>query len=268
MVNCMISKEEVKKQKKRFEEEFGKCEVEVKEDWFVLKAGKYERRIEYNEDGNVSYVRNYKDSKLHGKATRYYGNEKVEWECNYKDGVHHGKDCVYCVDGKIGCEGNYKDGLKDGKWRKYCYKNGNIEREECWKNEMLNGKQIFYNKDGSVKSMENYKDGERIDITSKADTKKMKVRFEEARFEKETGLRCESVFISDRNLLILKALDSICFDSQRFVKYTRQVGFHKNGNVSFVNNYRYGKRHGRWIFYDKDGKFESVEYWEYGRRIG
>ena len=97
-------------------------ELECKETfWFV--NGRIKRSIQStsstaegeckrrHEDGQKSYVTNYKDGNLvDGKKTEWYENGQIKTEANYKDGKLEGKSTAWLEDGQIKTEANYKDG--------------------------------------------------------------------------------------------------------------------------------------------------------------
>ena len=51
--------------------------------------------IGYYDNGEVMYIRNYKNGKLHGECVGYYDNGKVWYIYNYKHGKRHGEFIYY-----------------------------------------------------------------------------------------------------------------------------------------------------------------------------
>ena len=97
---------------KRFEEEFGKCEVERTDECLILKAGKFERRICFFEDGKRKYEWNLKDGRDEGKQFGWYENGNKKFELNFKNGKEEGKQFGFYKNGNKRYELNFKDGVR------------------------------------------------------------------------------------------------------------------------------------------------------------
>jgi antitoxin component YwqK of YwqJK toxin-antitoxin module len=143
------------------------------------------RAESFNDNWQKRGESNYKDGKLHGLSTYWYGNGQKQREKTYKDGktwsavvwkpngekcpvtnVVNGSGVVvdYHEDGQKESEGNYKDGKQHGLWT-WWHENGQKESERNYKDGWEDGLWIIYFRDGTGKSRETYKDGERVSST-------------------------------------------------------------------------------------------------------
>jgi antitoxin component YwqK of YwqJK toxin-antitoxin module len=67
--------------------------------------------IGYYDNGEVYYIKNYKNGERHGKCIWYHYNGEVRCIENYKNGKEHGECKVYHDNGEVECIENYKNGV-------------------------------------------------------------------------------------------------------------------------------------------------------------
>ena len=71
---------------------------------------------DYNEDGKLKSINNWKDDALDGTCTDYYSNGQIKLTYCMKKGVLHGWSKEFNDDGILRLEGNYVNGEQDGIW--------------------------------------------------------------------------------------------------------------------------------------------------------
>jgi uncharacterized protein len=123
-----------------------------------FKNGKLDGEVKEFENGKLSTVENYKDGKLHGLSTTFYGNGSKRCELNFTEGERNGTLTCYYADGTKSSEVVYNNGKLDGKYVIY-NEVGDITYTANYKNDLLEGNyQQFF--DGKVlKAEATYKNG-------------------------------------------------------------------------------------------------------------
>lgn len=135
-------------------------------DGFYYDQKKDSTWVNYNLDGLVLSVENYKNDKLNGKKIMYYLEGQIETEklnplsiTYYEDGIINGEYKEYFSTGKLKRVGLYIDGEQQGEWKEY-YPNGSISSSSKYKNGLLHGWSYSYNKQGEEIGKEMYQFGE------------------------------------------------------------------------------------------------------------
>ena len=152
---------------------------ESKQKVSVKKVGR-DKVTRWFEDGQIKYVKNYKDGKLNGKATKWFPNGQMFSISNYKKGEYDGKQIQWEANGDIRstyffyAKENFEvtywypngkkkrehkkiDGKFIGKVTEW-FENGKKQSETNYKDGKIDGKQTFWNENGQKKSETNYKD--------------------------------------------------------------------------------------------------------------
>ena len=111
------------------------------------------------DNGQIQYLAQIEDGKLHGPATFWHDNGQKNSEFNFKDGKLHGFQIGWYENGQRQSEGNYEDGkiMSVVVWKP----NG----EKCPVTNVKdgNGVWVWYNKDGTEARRSTFKDGERVE---------------------------------------------------------------------------------------------------------
>lgn len=256
-------------------------------------------------NGKFKEIIRLKNELKHGKQEVFNSNGILLSEINYKQGLLCGAYNIYSNDGSIiekksfGCnpsknkswlegkyleysgknlitKGAYKDSLKEGKWQQY-HNNGVIKSEQNYKQGQAVGEQKFYNNKGSLQYKNNL-----IEITEKG--KKTTVKHGKFVAYHQTGqVSQEGNYEYDKKTGLWREYNQ----NGNLYKET----FYKNGKVHGTNNsytntgaletksefYEEieidGKKlrnvfHGVRERYKGNGKIDSREYYDYGKKTG
>ena len=183
-----INKEEVEKEvsKDNFKEEI----LEYHKNGSVKKKQIYNFEdkthiiSEYQEDGKIQYVQNYKDGLASGESIIYNDKGFMYLKTNYFNGKRNGKETHYEVllrshQNVVVEEGNYKDDYKEGVWTTYQYECSDPDCKTyyppfIWVTSNyvlgeLQGEQVQYNM-GKLQTKEYYKNGKKDGLWEQFDT--------------------------------------------------------------------------------------------------
>ena len=122
----------------------------------------------YRPTGHLSFKETYKDGKLHGLKTTYYGPEAAEGEkiivlskTMFKNGRAHGEVVEYFPDGRKKMEGVYVEGAFDGQVKRY-HPNGRMMILERWKDRQKHGWWITYDLSGKERARSYFLHGKKL----------------------------------------------------------------------------------------------------------
>ena len=110
------------------------------------------------ENGQKESEENYKEGKPHGLYENWHENGQMACISNYKEGKEHGLHAEWYDNGEKFIEKNYKEGLKDGVYLSW-YANGRKKSEGNYKEDRREGLWTEYNEDGTEYRRLTYKDG-------------------------------------------------------------------------------------------------------------
>ena len=111
------------------------------------KDGKLDgKRSVWYGTGEIKSEVNYKDGKKKGKSTSWYQNGQKQSEQNYKDGKRQFQSTSWYQNGQKKTEGNYKDN-KETTW----YQSGEIKSEVHYKNSIRHGMETSWYENGQIK---------------------------------------------------------------------------------------------------------------------
>lgn len=123
----------------------------------------------YRPTGDLTFKETYKDGKLHGLKTTYYGPEATPGDevlvlkkTMFANGRAHGEVIEYFPDGTVKMRGKYNQGAFDGQVKRY-HPNGKIMMLERWKNRKKHGWWITYDTAGKEKGRAYFKEGKRLE---------------------------------------------------------------------------------------------------------
>ena len=71
-------------------------------------------RIGYYADGNIDFIKHYKDGELNGQTLWFYPNGKLYQVVNYKNGAQNGNSYLYYQSGSIANIRYWSDGKMKG----------------------------------------------------------------------------------------------------------------------------------------------------------
>ena len=91
-----------------------------------------------HDNGQISWLFQYKDGKRDGPLTYWYSNKQKESEWTYKDGNWDGLKTSWYRNGQKKDEATYKDGNKDG-LQMFWYPNGQKKEEGTYKDGKMDG---------------------------------------------------------------------------------------------------------------------------------
>ena len=232
----------------------------------------------YYRNGNLRSKGNYINHKYEGEWRNYYVNGNPRTIFNYKEDLFNGEYTSFAIDGKtITAKLNYKNGKFDGK-QEYYFINGNKKEEVEYNSGKKIGNRKHYFTNGIVKNELVYDDG---DIIDQKDYYVNGVLYTKYGYKKG---ELESMDIHDYDGNLSKTYkfkndylkQMISYDKagqeiekESIGKNDEFVGkwFYTN-NKSMQGNYKKGKRHGKWIFYNLNGTKDSEANYDLGAKSG
>lgn len=123
----------------------------------------------YRPTGDLSFKETYKNGKLHGLKTTYYGPEVTPGKqivilrkTMFANGRAHGEVVEYFPDGTVKMRGSYNRGVFDGQVKRY-HPNGKIMMLERWKGRQKHGWWITYDTSGKEKGRAYFRHGKRLE---------------------------------------------------------------------------------------------------------
>ena len=232
----------------------------------------------YYMNGNLKSVGNYINHKYEGEWRTYYVNSNPRGIYNYREDAFDGEYTTFAIDGKsMLTKLNYKKGELDGKQESF-FLNGNKKEE----GEFSSGKKIGSHKDyfsnGVLKNEIVYEDGEIIDQKNyyvngvlytkygyrKGDLEYMDIHDYDGKLSKTYKFKNDYL-----KQMISYDANGQEIDKESIGKNDEFVGkwFYTN-NKSMQGNYKKGRRHGKWIFYNLNGTKDSEANYELGLKSG
>jgi uncharacterized protein len=200
------------------------------------------------QDRNGLYYLVNKDKPFSGDVISYIGG-KVEFEGKIENGLKTGVWTYYYPTGQKKTQGSYTDGLKDGNWTSW-KENGQQDVVEVFKF----GK-ILRN-DGTLEEVKKDSVPQPAPNTPPVVTEKKTPEPVKPAPQPEKRLvkKDEAVVWERLHGGPVKTLDGKPY-SGAVVKYW------PNGNKELYGYFQYGKRAGKWTYYDKLGNVKDVKYY-------
>jgi len=213
------------------------------------------------------YEESYKDGKLDGKRSVWYGSGEIKSEVNYKDGKREGKSTTWYQGGKIQLEVNYKDGKKDGKATSW-YKNGQKKSDQNYINGQREFQSTSWYQNGQVETQENYKDSKMTTWYPSGEIKSEVYYKNRKRHGKDTSWYVNGQKKAQQNYINGKkeGKSTVWYQSGQIkseVNYKdnkiggNQTKWHENGQIKSEGNYKTGKKGFSVFNGDKEGKFTT-----------
>ncbi len=122
----------------------------------------------YRPTGDLTFKETYKNGKLHGMKTTYYGPEASEGDylivlskTMFANGRANGEVVEYFPDGTIKMKGKYVNGAFDGQVKRY-HPNGRMMMLERWKNRQKHGWWITYDLSGKERARTYFLKGKKL----------------------------------------------------------------------------------------------------------
>lgn len=232
----------------------------------------------YYEIGTVQSKGNTVNNKIDGEWKVYYANGNLKGIYNYKNDLYDGEYTEYAVDGKtILKKLNYKEGQYNGLQQTY-YSNGQLEVETNYANGERSGEFKKYNKDGKlieslinnkgkVSDHKEYYDNEKLKSISEYDNEDL-ISIMSYNYDGE--LFSKMIFKNDilKQVLYYDAIgNEIAKESiGKNDEFTSKWFYSNNKNSS--GNYKKGKKHGKWEYYNINGSIQSVGNYTKGELDG
>jgi antitoxin component YwqK of YwqJK toxin-antitoxin module len=185
-------------------------------------------------EGNLIYKGFFKDGRPVGKMERYYENGTKRAVLIYPEGTEITRAKIYYRSGALAATGNYRRMLKDSVWRYYSYYSKDLMYLENYSMGRKDGESVKF-----------YPGGQIAEITTwKQDMKQ--------------GLWTQ--FFEDSTHRLVSWHES----NQIHGKY--QV-YNRNQILVLDGEYRLGKMHGTWHFFDDNGREERTLQYENGKLL-
>jgi antitoxin component YwqK of YwqJK toxin-antitoxin module len=231
----------------------------------------------YN-NGNLRSKGNFVNNKNDGEWKIYYVNNNLRRVSNYKEDLYDGEFTGYAIDGKtILTKLNYKNGKLDGRQESF-YINGNKREEgEYSLNEKI-GEHKEYFTDGTLKEETKYEDKELVDQKDYYVNGSIYTKYEYKKGDLESmlihdydGVHTTTYKFKNDYLKQMLRYDKSGneIEKESIGKNDDFTGkwFYTN-NKSMQGNFKKGKRHGRWVFYNLNGTKDSEANYELGVKNG
>jgi antitoxin component YwqK of YwqJK toxin-antitoxin module len=215
----------------------------------------------------IMYEESYKDGKLDGKRSVWYGSGEIKSEISYKDGKREGKTTWWYPSREIRLEANYKDGKKEGKFTTW-YENGQIKSEDNYKNDKRKFQSTSWYQNGQIKSEQNYKDGKETTwyqsgkIKSEVHYLLSKKQGKDTTWYENGQKKAQNHYINGKK----EGKSTVWYQSGQKnseVNYKdnkiggKQTKWYENGQIKSEENYKTGKT-GFSVFHgEKEGKFTT-----------
>jgi len=238
---------------------------------------------DYNFEGKLKAISNFKAGQFIGKNTEYHQNGKISKEVFYENGKESGTWKEYDREGKEISTQNFKNGLKEGKWTKQIRHSGDrtckiIEfykndkptgtwKEVCdgktsWSKEFSSEKDYIektFFPNGKVNTLKEYKNG--------------KLNGNYKKYEKDGILTKHFTFKEDKPIL-QKTFYSSNGKSKSITNFKNSnrhgmhKKFHENGNVELEAYFDENYKNGTWKEYSYEGKLTSIQEYKNGVENG
>ena len=233
------------------------------------------------------YEESYKDGKLDGKRSVWYGSGEIKSEVNYKDGKREGKSTTWYQGGKIQLEVNYKDGQKDGKATSW-YKNGQKKSDQNYINGQREFKSTSWYQNGQVETQENYKESKMTSWYQSGEIKSEVYYKNSKRHGKDTSWYVNGQKKAQQNYINGKkeGKSTVWYQSSQKnseVNYKdnkingKQTKWYENGQIKSEGNYKAGKmgfsvfngaKEGKFTTWYENGQIKSEEAYIENKREG
>jgi len=129
---------------------------------FLFEGKKMGAWTEYNEKFLFPQkISHFINDNFYGPYTEFNLQGQVSLMANYKDNLLDGPWTSFRIS-RPTVEAFYKNGKLEGVYKEYDYKNGKLQKEIYYVNGLEDGPYRFYNPDGNITMEYQYKKGERI----------------------------------------------------------------------------------------------------------
>ena len=129
---------------------------------YLFEGKKMGAWIEYNEKFLFPQkISHFINDNFYGPYTEFNLQGQVSLMANYKDNLLDGPWTSFRIS-RPTVEAFYKNGKLEGVYKEYDYKNGKLQKEIYYVNGLEDGLYRFYNPDGVITMEYQYKKGERI----------------------------------------------------------------------------------------------------------
>jgi len=215
---------------------------------------------DFNKDGKLISLENYKDGLLNGKTTRYYTNGTVKKEEFYSKSIRIGEWKAFNYKGENNAIENYKDGLKVGKW---------VSKSKIFGEDKIATTTKFYKNNkptGTWKSVDEKNKPIWIKKYINADQFEKKEFYTNHKLKKISNLNKGKPYGTFEEYYESGTLKSKYTYTDNRITY--KINNYEDGKTKFIGNYKDGKSHGKHEHYDIDGNLSLSGNYTNGKRDG
>ncbi len=213
----------------------------------------------YHENGDFSHAQNYINGKINGPVLFYYSGGIIKGETFFVGGALNGSCVDYYPNGVIKRRGFWKENIAEGESSDY-YENGQLKLHCFYKDGSFDGLYTSYYPDGIVE-----KNGRYINNEFEGEWNEY---FENGQlastFFYKSGLYEGPIIQFHRNGKIKHTATSLKGEYQGLAKW-----FHNNGNLMETCRFKNDERTGKALGYDSlTGKIIAKWYYKAGKKHG
>tara|TARA_R110001592_G_scaffold363109_2_gene680368 strand:- start:37542 stop:38522 length:981 start_codon:yes stop_codon:yes gene_type:complete len=228
----------------------------------IMAEGKYVNEKKdslwrFYKSGDLSLTEEYDNGVLNGKSISFFDNGRPSIISFFTEGKKDSVELEFTKKGKIAKEISYKNGMKNGLFTIYYY-DGKKELEGEYFNNEYVGELKSYNPDGSLRMVMVYENG--VEKNKRFVNSVNDYYYDDGVME-----RTETYVNGVKDGLVKEWYPNYewIFEEEYDAKLQRKEVYKtlKNYIVKMEGNYKLGKKHGVFNFYNEDGSLkESVEY--------
>ncbi|HET9487885.1 MAG TPA: tetratricopeptide repeat protein [Chryseosolibacter sp.] len=239
----------------------------TKRERFFLKNDEIHGQVElYYSCGTLKEKLLFNEGKRHGKGESYYPGGGVEMIFGYENGEINGPFKSFYANGNVKVQGTYKDDKFEGEYRSY-FPNKRIQSEGTYLQGVAVGAWSHYYSNGKLQRTGKYNDaGQPVGEWLYYDQEG--VLTEKRQFDGEGRWHGANTHYYDNKLHYIDTYKKdVLVQSIFYDRDGKEIGKHGSSDGSFAvknyfgtgqlqseGNYRKGKAHGLWKYYNRFGK--------------
>ena len=211
----------------------------------------------YSDIGVLTEKGTFIEGKATNNYTNFYKNGDVEYIRPYKDGTLEGYYVAYHPNKQMSVQGWYKNDNQHGEWR-YYYLDGTLKATNFYHKGKRHGAQNNYGVDGKLILTANYNFDHLIDEKYYGKDEKLFETVSYSAKEKEYNL--EFKHFNQKTKIKTSYVNE--------VKHGNYEVLYFNGNKKITGNYLNDQANGLWTWYYENGNIESKAYYSSGKVHG
>lgn len=234
----------------------------------IMAEGKYvnEKRDSlwrFYKSGDLNRIEEYSMGVLSGKSISFFDNGRPSIICFYSNGKKDSVELEFTKKGKIVKEISYKNGKKNGLFTIYHY-DGKKEMEGEYYNDEYEGELNLYNADGSLRMVMLYENG--VEKNKRFVNSVNDYFFDDGVME-----RTETFVNGVKDGLVKEWYPNYewIFKEEFDAQLQRNEVYKtlKNYIVKMEGNYKLGKKHGVFNYYNEDGSLKVSMKYDMGKKL-